>query len=143
MWIDAAARVLTRTRKYDRISPVLRSLRWLPVAQRIDFKTALLVYISDMLEPYEPAGTLGTSGRRLLLVPRVRTKQAEAALQVYAPKIWISPPEDVRQASVFKSRLKTVYLAVHMTTESTLSALFAFNLINLFIFYRMILFAFL
>ena len=65
-------------------------------SQRIDFKTALLVYISDMLEPYEPAGTLRTSGRRLLLEPRVRTKQAEAAFQLYAPKTWNSLPEDVR-----------------------------------------------
>ena len=40
---NAAARVLTRTRKYDHISPVLRSLYWLLVAQRIDFKTVLLV----------------------------------------------------------------------------------------------------
>ena len=90
---------------------MLRSLHWLPVAQRIDFKTALLVYISDMLETYEPAGTLGTSGRGLLLVPRLRTKQGEAAFQLYAPKIWNSLPEDVRQASaltMFKSRLKTV-----------------------------------
>ena len=46
---------------------MLRSLHWIPVAQRIDFKTALLEYkslhglapkyISDMLETYEPAGT--------------------------------------------------------------------------------------
>lgn len=102
---NAAARVMTRTRKYDHISPVLRSLHWLPVAQRIDFKTALLVYkslhglvpkyISDMLEPYEPTWTLRTSGSGLLL-PRVRTKQDEAAFQIYAPKIWKSFPEDVR-----------------------------------------------
>ena len=106
---NAAAQVLTRTRKYDHISPVLRSLHWLPVAQRIDFKTAQLVYkslhglapkyISDMFEPYEPTRILRTSGRGLLLVLRVRTKQGEAAFQVYAPKIWNSLPEDVRQVS--------------------------------------------
>uniref|UniRef100_A0A3Q3G3E6 Uncharacterized protein n=1 Tax=Labrus bergylta TaxID=56723 RepID=A0A3Q3G3E6_9LABR len=28
----------------DHISPVLRSLHWLPVCQRIDFKILLLVY---------------------------------------------------------------------------------------------------
>ncbi|KAK7883865.1 hypothetical protein WMY93_026988 [Mugilogobius chulae] len=60
------------------------SLHWLPVAQRIDFKTALLVfkslygqapkYISDMLVLHEPSRTLRTSGTGLLLVPRVRTK---------------------------------------------------------------------
>ena len=82
---NAAARVLTRTRKYDHISPVLRSLHWLPVTQRIEFKTALLVYksfhglapksISDMLEPYEPSRALRTSGRGLLVVPRVNSEQ--------------------------------------------------------------------
>ncbi|KAK7877377.1 hypothetical protein WMY93_031914 [Mugilogobius chulae] len=101
---NAAARVLTRTRKYDHISPVLRSLHWLPVAQRIDFKTALLVfkslhglapkYISDMLVPYEPSRTLRTLGIGLLLVPRVRTKRGESAFQFYAAKIWNSLPED-------------------------------------------------
>ena len=83
-----------------------------------------------MLEPYEPTWTLRTSGRGLLLVSRVRTKQGEAAFQFYAPKIWNSLPEDVRQAStltMFESRLKRFYFAVHMTTESILSALFAFN----------------
>uniref|UniRef100_A0A3P9MAR3 Reverse transcriptase domain-containing protein n=1 Tax=Oryzias latipes TaxID=8090 RepID=A0A3P9MAR3_ORYLA len=117
---NAAARVLTRTRKYDHISPVLRSLHWLPVPQRIDFKAALLVYkslhgrapkyISDMLVPYEPSRTLRTSGAGLLLIPRVRTKQGESAFQYSAAKIWNSLPEGVRQASsvsMFKSRLKT------------------------------------
>ncbi len=35
---NAAARVLTRTRKYDHISPVLSTLHWLPIKHRIDFK---------------------------------------------------------------------------------------------------------
>ena len=46
---NAAVRVLTRTRKYDHISPVLRFLQWLPVTQRLDFKTALLVYKSSLV----------------------------------------------------------------------------------------------
>ncbi|KAJ0016364.1 hypothetical protein NQD34_014654 [Periophthalmus magnuspinnatus] len=93
---NAAARVLTRTRKYEHISPVFRSLHWLPVAQRIDFKAALLVYkslhglgpkyISDMLVPYEPSRNLRTSGTGLLLVPRVRIKHGESAFQFYAAK---------------------------------------------------------
>ena len=31
-------------RKYDHVKPLLKALHWLPVAQRIDFKTALLMY---------------------------------------------------------------------------------------------------
>ncbi len=43
---NTAARILTRTRKYEHITPVLRSLHWLPVTVRIDFKVLLLVYKS-------------------------------------------------------------------------------------------------
>ena len=60
---NTAARVLTRTKKVDHITHVLRSLHWLPVCQRIYFKILLLVYkarngfgpkyISDLLPRYE------------------------------------------------------------------------------------------
>ncbi len=38
--------ILSRTRKSEHITPVLRSLRWLPVTFMIDFKVLLLVYKS-------------------------------------------------------------------------------------------------
>ena len=62
---NAAARVLTNTKRVDHISPVLNSLHWLPVGQRIDFKVLLLVfkslhglgptYIVELLHNYEPS----------------------------------------------------------------------------------------
>ncbi len=39
---NTAARVLTRTRKYDHISPVLSTLHWLPIKHCIDFKIVLI-----------------------------------------------------------------------------------------------------
>ena len=41
---NAAARLVTGTRKFDHITPVMRELHWLPVRQRIRFKTAVLVF---------------------------------------------------------------------------------------------------
>ncbi len=41
---NAAARILTRTRKSEHITPVLRSLHWLPVTFRIYYKVLLIVY---------------------------------------------------------------------------------------------------
>ena len=41
---NAAARLLTSTRKYDHITPVLRELHWLPVKYRIQFKILLLTF---------------------------------------------------------------------------------------------------
>lgn len=59
---NAAARLLTGTRKRDHISPILASLHWLPVKYRIEFKVLLFIfkalhglaphYISDLLCPY-------------------------------------------------------------------------------------------
>ncbi len=38
---NRAARVLSRTKKYDHISPVMSTLHWLPIKYRIDFKILL------------------------------------------------------------------------------------------------------
>ncbi len=61
---NAAARVLTRTRKYDHISPVLSTLHWLPIKHRIYFKILLITYkalnglapqyLSELLLHYRP-----------------------------------------------------------------------------------------
>ena len=40
---NAAARMITGTRKFDHVTPILRELHWLPVAQRIQYKIAMLV----------------------------------------------------------------------------------------------------
>jgi len=40
---NAAARLVTGTRKLDHITPVLREIHWLPVRQRVKFRTAVLV----------------------------------------------------------------------------------------------------
>uniref|UniRef100_A0A9J7ZN32 Reverse transcriptase domain-containing protein n=1 Tax=Cyprinus carpio carpio TaxID=630221 RepID=A0A9J7ZN32_CYPCA len=41
---NAAARVLTRSRKYDHITPILQSLHWLLIKFRISYKILLLTY---------------------------------------------------------------------------------------------------
>ncbi len=41
---NAAARVLTRTRKNDHITPVRSTLLWLPIKHCIDFKILLITY---------------------------------------------------------------------------------------------------
>ncbi len=41
---NAATRVLTRTRTYDHISPVMSTLHWLPIKHRTDFKILLITY---------------------------------------------------------------------------------------------------
>ncbi len=117
---NAAARILTRTRKSEHITPVLRSLHWLPVTFRIDFKVLLLVYkslngigpkyMADMLTEYKPNRPLRSLGSSQLEIPRVHTKQGESAFSYYAARSWNQLPEEIRCAktlATFKFRLKT------------------------------------
>ncbi len=117
---NAAARILTRTRKSEHITPVLRSLHWLPVTFRIDFKVLLFVYkslnglgpkyIADMLTEYKPNRPLRSLGSSQLEIPRVHTKQGESAFSYYAARSWNQLPEEIRCAktlATFKSSLKT------------------------------------
>ena len=41
---NAAARLITGTAKFSRITPMLRSLHWLPIKQRVRFKMLILVF---------------------------------------------------------------------------------------------------
>ena len=41
---NAATMLLTGAKKFDRITPVLKSLHWLTVEKRIDFSVLLFVY---------------------------------------------------------------------------------------------------
>ena len=42
--INTAARLITGTRKYDHLSPVLRDLHWLKIDERIGYKVLLLMF---------------------------------------------------------------------------------------------------
>ncbi len=51
---NAAARVLTRSRKYDHIIPILQYLDWLPIKFRISYKILWLAYkaLNDLAPAY-------------------------------------------------------------------------------------------
>jgi len=50
----SATRIMTNTRKSYHINPILQTLQWLPVRQRIHFKILLITYksINDMVPEY-------------------------------------------------------------------------------------------
>ncbi len=118
---NAAARVLTRTRKYDHISPVLSTLHWLPIKHRIDFKILLMTYkalnglapqyLSELLSHYIPSRPLRSQNSGHLIIPRIsKSTVGGRSFSYLAPKLWNNLPNTVREAdtlSQFKSRLKT------------------------------------
>jgi len=118
---NSAARLLTKTKRREHISPVLASLHWLPVTFRIDFKILLLTYkalnglgpsyIATSLPKYITARTLRPSDAGLLEVTGMTHKKiGDAAFVTYAPELWNSLPINIREADTldtFKRHLKT------------------------------------
>ena len=119
---NAAARLVTRTRKRDHITPILHSLHWLPIRARIEYKLSVLchnffsgtcpLYLSDCLFIYSPSRNLrSSSDTRVLIKPSVRTKSfGERSFSFCAPTVWNSLPYHIRHIDslqAFKRALKT------------------------------------
>uniref|UniRef100_A0A3B3QY49 Reverse transcriptase domain-containing protein n=1 Tax=Paramormyrops kingsleyae TaxID=1676925 RepID=A0A3B3QY49_9TELE len=123
---NAAAHLLTRTRRREHITPVLAALHWLPVHYRIHFKILLFVfkalhglapsYISGLLKVHTPSRALRSADQLRLLIPPSRLKsRGDRAFAVMAPKLWNELPLHIRLApslAVFKSHLKTHFYAL-------------------------------
>jgi len=122
--LNAAARLVCISRKYDRISPLLRDLHWLRVPERIKFRLAVLVfrcrnhtapeYLSRELQCVvddESRRRLRSASFQRLVVRRTRlTTAGDRAFGTAAPRLWNSLPADVvasQSLATFKGQLKT------------------------------------
>ena len=66
---NTAARLVTRTNRDDHITPVLKGLHWLPVQERITYKTihgSAPSYLSELVSSYTPSRSLRSSSKNLL-----------------------------------------------------------------------------
>ena len=118
---NTAARLISRSKRSEHITPVLHDLHWLPVQKRIEYKLCLLVfksrhqsspgYISDLLHTQIPSRSLRSANDDRLLVPRTKTKAyGDRAFSVCAPRLWNSLPPTLKQSTdivAFKRGLKT------------------------------------
>jgi hypothetical protein len=118
---NIAARIITRSKKFDHITPVLKSLHWLPIHLRIQFKILLLCYriqnemapgyLCDLLKPYHQERTLRSSTKFLLHVPKTKLKRyGDRAFSSVAPVLWNNLPADIKDSATlpsFKKSLKT------------------------------------
>ena len=117
---NCLARVVTRSPRFSRPVPLLKSLHWLPVRYRIIFKICTITYqalstkqpayLHSMLTPARQPRQLRSSGSGLLFVPRVKTNAGTRAFSVAAPTLWNSLPDSVKSArniASFRRNLKT------------------------------------
>ena len=116
---NMAARMVSGVRGSERITPVLEDLHWLPVSQRVVFKTAVMVwkcvhgvapaYLSDLCVP-----TTAISGRQhlrsavtsTLLVPHAQTATGQRSFAVNGPATWNLLPPALQSPDLSESTFK-------------------------------------
>jgi len=109
---NAAARVVTGTRKFDHITPVMHQLHWLPVRQRITFKLAMITfkclrgalsYLDDVCIPVSSVVSrwqLQSADSGTLVVPHTRTTIGRRDFAVSIPATRNSLPVELRTLSL-------------------------------------------
>ena len=122
--LNAAARLIFSSRKYDHITPLLRELHWLRVPERIQFRLCVQIYrcLHGMAPAYlaqdlerisdvDARRRLRSGSSSALVVPTTRRSTiGDRSYQVAGPRAWNSLPTSVRDQLTlltFRSHLKT------------------------------------
>ena len=134
--LNAAARVITGTQKFDRgLSDLLHSeLHWLDIYQRVQYQLEVTIYrcLQNRAPQYlvdccvctsdvSSHQRLRSANRRQLVVPRHRrSKFGRRSFSVAAPMVWNSFPDSFRDPTPsidnFRSTLKTHLFAAQRDT---------------------------
>ena len=122
---NVAARIVTRTRKNEHVTPILKDLHWLPVKLRVKHKLLSLTYscvnksapqyLSELVHVKIPVRNLRSSSQLRLEVPGLhdntnKIRFGARSFKSSAPALWNDLPVALRlspSAESFKKKLKT------------------------------------
>ena len=118
---NTAARIVSQSSRSDHITPVLKDLHWLPIQQRVTYKTLCLAYqciagtapgyLCDLLHLYSPSRPLRSASKLLLKIPTVKScRYGLRSFSYTAAMEWNKLPTELRSCpeySTFKALLKT------------------------------------
>ena len=117
---NALARVVSGTARRDHIRPVLKELHWLPVAQRVQYKVAVIThkvlstrqpqYLADIVTEYKPSRQLRSSSQYKLAAHSTNNRLGERAFSCSSAAVWNDLPTELKQICdhhSFKKKLKT------------------------------------
>jgi hypothetical protein len=122
---NSLARLVAGAGFRQSIKPILSSLHWLPVKQRIDYKLCTLVFKSRMnllpdyltkeLKVYVSTRPIRSKQLNTYVIPRVKTEVAKHSFFYAGVELWNDLPDNMRSQTslpIFKKQLKTHLFSV-------------------------------
>ena len=105
---NTLARVVSKSKRHDHITPTLQSLHWLKMSERVKFKIASITY--NLLHTSQPEylsklitlqSTRSTRSSKLITLypPAITSNRTilDRSFSYSAPRIWNSLPPELRQ----------------------------------------------
>ena len=118
-----AARIVTGTRKYEHITPVLKDLKWLPVKLQLYYRDAILAYkcMNGHAPPYLSSQFIKrcdvskrpTRSSQLLNIPLFKTASGQRSFYYRTVSLWNSLETSLKLSDsvhIFKKKMKTQLL---------------------------------
>ena len=132
---NAVAHLVFNLPKFSHVTPLLRSLHWLPVAARIRFKVLTLAYaaanktaphfLQDIIQAYTPVRPLRSAATGRLVHPACRATVSRSSrlrsFSILAPQWWNDLPIPIRTAPslpIFRRSLKTHLFTLYLDSSS-------------------------
>ena len=131
-----ACRIITKTKKFEHITPALREIKWLPVNEHLRYRDIVMTFrcMKGLAPTYSceylrRRKSINTRNRKFLDIPQSKTKSGQRRFLHRAVNIWNNLYKDFKQLSVpsFKKKIENAH-----ARELILTTAF-YNFIHFFI----------
>ena len=104
-----AVRIVSGTRKFDHVTPILKQLQWLPIIKQLAVRDATMVfkclngiappYLCEKLKTRTEVHNCNTRNRDRLHIPLCRTAAGQRAFTFRGQKLWNSLPDEFQSTT--------------------------------------------
>ena len=114
-----AARIVSGTREFDQVTPILKQLQWLPIVKQLEVRDAKMVFkcLNGLAPPYlcqkfktrSKVHNCNTRNRDRLHIPLCRMAAGQRAFTFRGQRLWNSLPDEfqsITNLDVFKVKIK-------------------------------------
>ena len=111
-----AATIVSGTKKFEHVTPVLKQLQWLPVTQQLVVRDATMVlkclhglappYLCKKFKTRSEVHNRNTRYKDPLHIPLCRTAAGQRAFNFRGQRLWNSLPDEIQSINTLKTKLK-------------------------------------